>query len=637
MISLIRRMLETWPAKLFFMLLVGVFVIWGVGDVIRNAGTDTSVATVAGRKIELPEASEAYRRQLAQVTKMLGANVEPTAEIRRGVAAQALEMLVTRTAVVAAIGRDGVVVPDAALREAAFGMAAFKGADGRFDKNVFLSVLRNNGYSEASFLDLLRIDLLQRQFFGAVRAGVSSPDVLTGEVYAFQHEKRVAEAMLFSFAAAPEPAAPTEAQLARWYENHKDLYSTPELRRIQAIILSPETVSKDIQVSEDEIKAAYEARLADFKTPERRTLDVVLFQDEAKAKALAEAWRAGADWAKVKELAVADGGAPVELADAVKAEIPAPELAEVAFSAAKDAVPPPVHSALGWHVLKVVAITPAGDKTIDQVRPELKAQVMASKAADLIYERANKIDDMLSAGTKLDALPGDLGVAAVQGTLDAQGMTLEGKPAPIPGDDQMRAALIAAAFKMKPGDAPQLVEAPHAPNAPPAYFAVSVEQVMPPAAKPQAEVADKVKEDWIADARRHSQEEAAAHALAALKSGQDASAVATMGGVKLERLPAVGRASPAAGVPNQLIEPLFSLKQGEATMVETETGFVVARLAEIQAADPKADPVGFGQVRDALGKSIADDVEAAVTLALRARGEPRINKAVADRIAQVEQ
>lgn len=637
MISLIRRMLETWPAKIFFMLLAGVFVIWGVGDVIRNVGNDNSVASVAGEKIELAAATDAYQRELRRETQQLGAGKEPTAAMRRQAVAVSLNALLTRTAVIAALRHDGLVVPDEALRDAAFAMPAFKGQDGRFDKNIFLSVLRNNGYTEQHFLGLLRDDLAQKQFFGAVRAGVASPDVLTREVYAFQHEKRVAEALMFRFADAPAPPEPTKAQLARWYENHKTDYSTPELRRIAAIVLSPATVADEIQVSEDEIKAAYEARRNDFRQPERRSLQVVLLQDEKQAQALAEAWRKGADWAAIEAQAKQEGGAPVELKDATRAEIPSPELAKAAFEAAKDAVPPPVHSALGWHVLKVVSISPAGDKSLAEVRDQLRAQVMANKAADLIDDRANKIDDMLSAGTKLTELPGGLGVKAVTGTLDADGNTPEGKPAPIPGSDALRQALIAAAFKMKPGDPPQLIEAPHPQDAAPAYFAVSVEQVTPPAPKPEAQVEDQVKRDWIADQRRHSQNEAATKAMLALKSGQAAATVATIAGVKAETLPAVGRASPAPGVPAQLVEPLFSLKQGEATMVETPQGFLVARLAKIEEADPKADPVGFGQVRDALGRSIGDDLEAAVTLALRARGNPRINQAVADQIAQVNQ
>ena len=99
MLAVFRRHLSSWVARLFFLLLIGTFVLWGVGDVIRNMGAgDGSVATVAGRKIGLPVVQEAYRRQLAQVTRMFGGKIDPTPQMRRGIAAQAIEQIVTQTA-----------------------------------------------------------------------------------------------------------------------------------------------------------------------------------------------------------------------------------------------------------------------------------------------------------------------------------------------------------------------------------------------------------------------------------------------------------------------------------------------------------------------------------------------------------
>ena len=101
-----------------------------------------------------------------------------------------------------------------------------------------------------------------------------------------------------------------------------------------------------------------------------------------------------------------------------------------------------------------------GPRRWTRPRDDLRARVIADKASDLIYDRANKTDDLLSGGVALDNLPGDLGLVAVTGTLDAQGYTPACQPPPIPGDDRLRKALIPAAFQMKPGDPPHLAQAP---------------------------------------------------------------------------------------------------------------------------------------------------------------------------------
>ncbi|CAH2599795.1 Peptidyl-prolyl cis-trans isomerase ppiD [Rhodovastum atsumiense] len=631
MLATFRRGLSTWPARLFFFFLVGIFVIWGVGDMINTVGRDTAVATVAGRRIEITELQDAYRRQLAQVQRMFGGRTETTPEIRRGIAEQTLARLITQAALTDAAGTLGLAVPDEALRQAVFTIPAFRGSDGKFDRSMFEQALRNNNLSEPRFLALLRLDILQRQLLEAVRAGAVSPDVLTREVHAFQQEKRTADAVDLPFAAAPAPDAPTEAQLTRWYENHKDQYSTPELRHIKVVVLSPETVAKDVQVSDDDLRAVWEQARAGFEAPEKRSAEIALLPDEAGAAAIAAQWLAGADWAAIQAEASKKGGSPVELTDATRAEIPAPELAEAVFTATPDVVGPPVKTALGWYALKVTKITPATSRSFEDAREDLRARVAADKAADLIYDRANKVDDLLSGGVTLEALPADLGLAALTGTLDAQGNTAEGVPVPIPGPDALRAAIVQAAFQMKQGDPARLTQAPDGAQT---FYAVEVDGITPPAPKPLAEVQDAVRTDWTRDTVRRTQEEAAAKILAAVKGGQSLEAAAP--GLTIRHLPPVGRASPAEGVPTQLVMPLFSIKAGEPTMAETPDGFVVAVLREITSPDPKDDPIGYGQVRDALARSIGNDMEAVFATALRDRAAPRVNRAMLDSVAQPE-
>jgi peptidyl-prolyl cis-trans isomerase D len=635
MLASFRGALNTWPARLFFMFLVALFVAWGVGsDILRLISGGMSagaLATVGKTSIGGAEFQEAYRRQLAQLTRMLAGRTEPTAAMKRGVAEQALERLVAQTALADAAGAMGLAVPPEVLRQATFQVSAFRGPDGKFDKTVFEQVLRNNNLTEPRFLSLLRLDILQRQLLEPLRSGAAAPDVLTREIFAVQQEKCIADAVDLPFAAAAAPAAPTEAQLTRWYENHKDQYATQEQRRVKAVILSPDTVVKDVEVTEDDLRGAYEQAQASYNVPEKRSAQVVLLADEATAKALAGQWRSGADWTTIQAAATKQGGTPVDLTDASREQIPSPELAQAVFAAVPEVVGPPVPTALGWYALKVTAVTPGTVKTLDEARDDLRARVVADKAADLIYDRANKIGDLLAGGVSLDNLPGDLGLAAVTGTLDAKGNAPSGQPAPIPGSEELRTALVQAAFQMKQGDPPRLTQVP-AEGSPQAFFAVVVEGITPPTPRPFAEVADRVRADWMHDAIRHTQEEAAARILTAVKGGQALAEAAPR--LAMRHLPPVGRATPAEGVPAQLVAPLFSLKPGEPTMVETPTGFLVAVLREVQNPDPAADPIGYGQVRDALARAIATDMENVFAGAVRDRAKPRVNQQALEQFLQ---
>ncbi len=637
MLAIFRRYLNTWPARLFFLVLVASFGLWGVADVIRNLGAgDGSAATVAGRKIEMPELQDAYRRQLAQVTRMFGTQVQPTPQIRRSVAEQSLAQLVTQAALDAKVDELGLTAPDDAVRAAVFVIPNFHGAGGTFSRPAFEAFLRNAGLTEQRFLSLMRTDLDARQLMEAVRSGSEAPEIETRAVFAFQQEKRVADAVQVPFAAIPPPAAPTEAQLHRWYDNHPDDYRTPELRRIKAVILAPQTVARDIDVSEDEMRADYTQHQSLYQQPERRSVQIVEAPTEALAGTLAGRLSDGTDWDAVRKAAEAAGGSAVELTDATRIEFPSRALADSVFAAAANVVSVPSQDGASWGVVRVTKIAPGLSRSFDQAKDEARARVIASKAADVMDVRANRIEGLLTGGTTLDDLPADIGVAAVAGTLDAQGNTAAGERAPIPGPAELRPAFVQAAFQAKPGDAVHLVQAPNAADGSQSYYAVAVEAITPPATRPYEEVAASAEADWTHDALRHAADEAAAKVLAAVKGGQSLADAAVIAGLAVRRLPPVGRAAPVAGVPAQLIQPLFGMKQGEATMFEDADGFTVAVLAEIQTANADADPVGYGQMREALNRAVGDDTENVFAAAVRDRARPKVNRAAIESLVQAE-
>jgi peptidyl-prolyl cis-trans isomerase D len=630
MLAIFRRHLNSWPARVFFLLLVATFVLWGVGDVARNAGGGgTALAVVDGQKIQLPEVEAVYRRQLAQMAQMLGGKLDATPAMKSGIAGSALDQLITQAAVSGAVKSMGLAVSTAALRQAIADIPNFHGQNGQFDQATYEAVLRDSNMTEPQLLAILRAQIGSQELMGAARAGIASPDTLTRAVFDYQQERRVAAAVSLPFAAAPVPPPPDAAALHRWYDNNKDSYQSPEYRRIKAVLLSPDTVAQDVTITDAELQAAYQARKSEYVTPEKRGVEVLLVPDEARAHALAAQWAAGADWATMQKL---PDVSPVELNDAAEPDFPAPELGRAVFSAPAGVVAAPVHSALGWHVFKVTAIVPGTSKSFTDVRAALRRAVLADKAANLVDDDANKVQDALSGGAALDDLPGNLGLAAVTGTLDAQGDTPEGKPAPIPGSPALRKALIAAAFKMKKGDPAELADGPKDDPNGQGYFAVIVQDVIPPAPKPYDAVAGAVEHDWMQDQLRREQNEAATAMLVAVTAGKTLEQAAAPRPV--DTLPPVGRGADVPGVPAPLVGPLFTLKQGEPTMVETPDGFTVAVLQTILPADPAADPIGYSQLRAALAKTLGDDVQTVLTTALRDRAQPRVKTDAINSIVQ---
>ena len=634
MISAFRRYLDTWVVKVFFGIMVLSFVFWGVGDVVRLAGTETWVAKVGGVTLESPAVSVEYQRAMSSITRSLPAGQDATPEMRRRVGDETLQRMVTQAAMAEELRALRIVAPDAAVAELAREIPAFRGPDGKFSKPVFDMVLRNNGLTEARFLDSLRGEVTQRQLLAAIGIGATASDALSRAIYIGEYQKRSARLAEFALTAAPEPPAPDEATLQRWYDNHPDLYRTPEYRRIKAVVLTPQRLSQDITVADQDLREVFERTKSQFVVPARRSAEVISTQKEDVARALAETWRGGADWAAMQAAAREKDASAIAMPDSTEAQFPDPDLSRAVFAAAVDVVGEPVKGALAWYVVKVTSAVAGEDPTFEQVAEQIRERVVADKAADLMYDRANKVDGLLANGTSLDDMPDDLGLVGLAGTLDSQGMTPENELAPIPGASELRSAIISAAFQAQKGDAPRLTEVATPSTGGSAYFAMTVEDITPAAMRPFDAVKDRVTEDWRADQQRRAQETAAAAMLAALKSGQSFEDATTVAGVSERTTPVTTRADLPEGMPAEVLRAIFTMKPGEPTMIETPEAFIVAVLAEVIDPDPAADPSGYAQVRQAVTRSVGTDIAASFTEAVRLRANPRINQKTLDQIVQ---
>ncbi|HYZ23451.1 MAG TPA: peptidyl-prolyl cis-trans isomerase [Rhodopila sp.] len=628
MIRQFRHMTESWIARGFFFLMALAFVAWGIStDLLRVlTGSPTWVAKAGGQPIEIPAFQVSFQRAMAQQTRNLPAGQEPSPAQRRQVGQQVLNQMIVQAALGQEMKDLHVVSPDNAVLEVIHSMPAFRDSSGQFSRAVFENVLRNNGYTEDRFVAELRADISQRQILSALSGTVGAPAAEVTPLYQNEFEKRSVDTAMFPLSAMPEPATPDQAQLQRWYDNHPDSYRTPEYRRIKAVELTPQSLASDIQVSDDELHAAYDEHRSEYVTPAKRSAEVISAPDEAKAKALAEQWRNGADWAAMQKAAQADGASAITQDDAAEVQFPDPDLAKAVFAAQQDQVADPVKGALGWFVVEVTRITPGKDTSFEQAKESLRARVLASKAADLMYDRANKVDQILGNASNLDELPNDLGLVGVAGSLDAEGNTPEGRPAPIPGSAELKQALITAAFQTQPGDPPHLTEVQTPSTGGSAYYALVVEKIDPPHERPFDEVKDQVAEDWKQDQRQRAANAAATAMMTAVQGGKPFSDAATIAGVQPHLSPLLTRNQSDPNVPPELQRAMFGLKKSETTMVQLPDGFVVAQLVEIKRPNPADDKAGYDQAKTAVQRSIGDDATAVFVNALRQRANPQINQ-----------
>lgn len=157
-----------------------------------------------------------------------------------------------------------------------------------------------------------------------------------------------------------------------------------EIKRQLAVSRLTDQVVGTVSISDDDLKAAFEARKNDLGTPETRSLRHIVVDTEQQAKDVVAALNAGTPFEQLaaeRSLDASTKNAGGNLGQARRDQLD-PAFGDPAFAAAQGAVFGPVQTQRGWYVGRVDAITPPVPAEFDQVSSSLRQTLEGEQALD---------------------------------------------------------------------------------------------------------------------------------------------------------------------------------------------------------------------------------------------------------------
>lgn len=622
MLQSLRQHASSWIVKILFAFLILSFGLWGVHDIFTGE-RDPVVAKVSGTKITLTQLNDTLRQQMAQLQPLFGGTLDLEQAKQLGLVDQALDKLVDGAVFSNAVADYGLLVNDEMIRRHIQNERAFYNARGQFDRNQFRQVLAQAGYTEANYLALLRRDLASQQLIAAVSATAPVPSELLASLHRFRGEGRVADTIAVPASDSATPPVPDDAAVDEYYKATIERFMLPEMRALSYVWIDPAALASDaVALSDEQLKKEYDNRIGEFTVHEKRDVDQAVLQSEAEAQKVGELLGQG----KSLEQALKEANSSatvVKLGKIEKADL-IPEIAEPTFALKAGEHSAPIRSPLGWHVLQVNAVDEGRVEPFAEVRDELRKDLVERAAADEAHTVAIKLDDALAGGATLEEAADRAGVKAVKlPPVDVNGLTAEGKPATTLLND---ARILRAAFTTPQGQETQLMELPGN-----SFAILRVDEVIPPAAKPLAEIKNEVIANWQAQQRMDAARTRADAIAARINKGESPAAVAESEKLPLRTTPVFSRTShdSEAGLPEALKSQLFDLKVGMAGIGESQDGYVVAILKEIKPA-PELPDSARTELTGQLSQAIAGDLLDQLALALRGRYDIEIRRDIID-------
>ncbi|TSD60944.1 peptidyl-prolyl cis-trans isomerase [Variovorax sp. KBS0712] len=389
-----------------FLLIIPSFVFFGV-ERYQGMGGDEKVARIQGHDITKPEWDQQHRVETDRIRQQ-SPNVDPTLLDSDALRYATLERMVRdRVLAAAAVKTNMSVSEDRLTRMFAqdAGLAAFRTADGKFDREAFL---RATGRTPEQYEASVRADMASQQVLLGVTGTSFAPAALTAATVNAFYDRREIQVARFAPESFASKVTVSDADIETYYKDHTSQFQAPEQASIEYLVLDLEAAKKNIVANEADLKTYYEQNTARFGTKEERRASHILITapasmssgDRAKAKAkaeqlLADVKKAPNTFADVARKNSQDPGSAEKGGDLdfVTRGAMVKPFEDAMFALKKGDISDLVETEFGYHIIQLTDIKPAVVPPFEKVRATIENDVRAQQATQEFAKAAEIFTD----------------------------------------------------------------------------------------------------------------------------------------------------------------------------------------------------------------------------------------------------
>jgi peptidyl-prolyl cis-trans isomerase D len=404
---------------LLFLLIFPSFVLFGLEGYNRFREKGDAVAKVDGREILQSEWDAAHKQDVERLRQQMP-NLDPKLLDSPAARYSSLERLVRDRVLAAAAAQAKLVTSDQRLmRELQRNetIAALRGPDGKLDMARYRQLVGAQGMSPEMFEANVRADVSSRQVLAGV-GGTSFATTAMARVSldAFL-EKREVQVGRFLPSDYASQVHPTDAELEAYYKSNAAQFQAPEQADVEYVVLDLDTVKKGLTVPDQDLKTYYEQNASRLGGKEERRASHILIAvpkdappaERAKAKAkaeevLAEVRKSPDRFAELAKKYSQDPGSAAQGGDLdffSRGAMTKP-FEDAAFALGKGQISGLVESEFGYHIIKVTDVKTPKQRTFEEMKPELEAEVrkqlaqrkfaeIADTFTNSVYEQADSL------------------------------------------------------------------------------------------------------------------------------------------------------------------------------------------------------------------------------------------------------
>jgi peptidyl-prolyl cis-trans isomerase D len=379
------------------LIVVGVpFILWGIQNYI-DTGREKPAAVVGDREIFDRDVTRAYEKMVAEYGDSQDFD-------EKALRHEALEQVIRDEVISQTADQMHLASADEEARELIQTLPYFQVA-GKFDKEKYRTALASQGMTAEQFVARIKSGLVAQQLEHAVLESAFTTPLEVATLLRLKNQERRVDYVKVPL--KPASRNFTDAEIKAYFDAHVAEFRNPEKVAVDYLELTLDDLAKKVTVSDDDIKRLYEEQKGNYGSPERRKISHILIVAEgegadadaaalAKAQTVRERIVKGADYAQVAKEVSQDPVSAKTGGDLgfLNKEAQEPVFTEAASHLKTGEISAPVKTSFGYHLIKVTELVPASYRPLEAVRDELKKMAQKNNAETAFYERGQKLAEL---------------------------------------------------------------------------------------------------------------------------------------------------------------------------------------------------------------------------------------------------
>ncbi|MGN8852804.1 SurA N-terminal domain-containing protein [Anaerobiospirillum succiniciproducens] len=418
--------------KLLLALIVISFVLTGVGGyLIPRLNTDP--VTIGDYKITSNDWNNQYNQQAQQLHRLPNGsamleNQQYVVELKK----QVLERMINNVAFNSSVWDMDIRIGDEQVRDVIRNTPAFQ-KDGKFDNDLYLASIRNMGMSPDYFGEQLRISIMSESVSRPLMSASSQP--LPYELNTIAKtilQTRVVNLYTVDEAYINRNLKISDDEIKAFYDANHDKFMAPANVRFNYLLLSMDDLRKQVEVTDEKVEEFYNMYSEDYRLEEQRQAAHLLIRAGSKdadkrIAAVEEGLKNGTPFEKLvaqysDDQSTKDKGG--DMGFVTRNQLAADLDAALFALESEGDVSAAITDDYGTHFIRLTSIKPEHTPALAEVKDKVKAAYIEAQARELYNERVTTMSDMsFENPDSLDITAEKLGIKVMTSDVVAQGDT----------------------------------------------------------------------------------------------------------------------------------------------------------------------------------------------------------------------